>query len=223
MSSSFRGKDASPSGSRSLFPNQAPPDSFLIAHIDGGARGNPGPAGYGVVLTDQSARKIAALSDFLGNQTNNYAEYSGLLAALDYALQNGHKALKVVADSELLVKQIRGEYKVKSPSLLELYQRARNMIRQLEWFSIQHVLRGGNQEADRLANIAMDRGTGRNRKVAPATVEDARLSIDSSRMSSSPSPGLREKEFIGVVRNGVIVLEHAELPEGTRVQVRVSE
>src|ERR1700751_141444 len=133
MSSSFRGKGASPDGSGSLFPNQTPPDSFLIAHIDGGAPGNPGPAGYGVVLTDQAGLKGADLSDYLGHQTNNYAEYSGLLAALDYALQNGYKALKVVADSELLVKQIRGEYKVKSPSLAELHRRAKEMSARLEW------------------------------------------------------------------------------------------
>src|SRR5262249_57889802 len=123
-----------------LFPAQNAPDSHLIAHVDGGARGNPGPAGYGVVITDQSGHKVAALSEYLGHQTNNYAEYSGLLAALNYVLKNGQKALKVIADSELLVKQIRGEYKVKSPSLSELYQRARKMIGQLEWFSIQHVL-----------------------------------------------------------------------------------
>ncbi len=206
-----------------MFPHQKQPDSFLIAHIDGGARGNPGPAGYGVVLTDQAERKVAALSEYLGHQTNNYAEYNGLLAALDYALQNGHRALKVIADSELLVKQIRGEYKVKSPSLLELYQRARKMIGQLEWFSIQHVLRGGNQEADRLANLAMDQGIGRNRRVAAGTGQDTSASLDSRRLPSSPSPGLRGKEFSGVVRDGVIVLEDADLPEGTRVQVRVRE
>src|ERR1700757_2098391 len=222
MSSSFRGKGASPDGSGSLFPNQTPPDSFLIAHIDGGARGNPGPAGYGVVLTDQAGRKVAALSDYLGHQTNNYAEYSGLLAALDSAPKHGHKALKVVADSELLVKQIRGEYKVKSPSLLELYQRARKMIGQLEWFSIQHVLRGGNQEADRLANLAMDKGMGRNRNVVATTGEGARRSINASDTLSDRSPS-RGQEFSGVVRDGVIVLDGAKLPEGTRVQIRVRE
>src|SRR6201981_1221196 len=202
MSFSFRSKGAVPRESGSLFPNQTQPDSSLIAHIDGGARGNPGPAGYGVVITDQAGRKVAALSEYLGHQTNNYAEYSGLLAALDYALKHGHKALKVVADSELLVKQIRGEYKVKSPSLLELYQRARKMIGQLEWFSIQHVLRGGNQEADRLANLAMDKGMGR--------------------ASSAPKPGTtgRGREYEGVVRGGVIVVDGTELPEGTRVQIR---
>ena len=223
MSFSFRSKGAVPRESGSLFPNQTQPDSFLIAHIDGGARGNPGPAGYGVVITDQAGRKVAALSDYLGHQTNNYAEYSGLLAALDYALKHGHKALKVVADSELLVKQIRGEYKVKSPSLLELYQRARKMIGQLEWFSIQHVLRGGNQEADRLANLAMDKGMGRNRNLAATTTgEDARRSMNASDTLSDRSPS-RGQEFSGVVRDGVIVLDGAKLPEGTRVQIRVRE
>src|SRR5246127_756971 len=223
MSFSFRSKGAVPRESGSLFPNQTQPDSFLIAHIDGGARGNPGPAGYGVVITDQAGRKVAGLNEYLGHQTNNYAEYSGLLAALDYALKHGHKALKVVADSELLVKQIRGEYKVKSPSLLELYQRARKMISQLEWFSIQHVLRGGNQEADRLANLAMDKGMGRNRNVVAATTgEDARRSMNASDTLSDRSPS-RGQEFSGVVRDGVIVLDGAKLPEGTRVQIRVRE
>ena len=223
MSFSFRSKGAVPDESRSLFPNRTQPDSFLIAHIDGGARGNPGPAGYGVVITDQAGRKVAALSEYLGHQTNNYAEYSGLLAALDYALKHGHKALKVVADSELLVKQIRGEYKVKSPSLLELYQRARKMIGQLEWFSIQHVLRGGNQEADRLANLAMDKGMGRNRNaVATVTGEGARRSMNASDTLSDRS-SIRGQEFSGVVRDGVIVLDGAKLPEGTRVQIRVRE
>jgi len=220
MSLLFRGKRESPGESSSLFPDQKQPHSFLVAHIDGGARGNPGPAGYGVVITDQTGRKVAALREYLGHQTNNYAEYSGLLAALSYALKNGHKSLKVVADSELLVKQIRGEYKVKSPSLSELYQRARKMIGQLEWFSIQHVLRGKNQEADRLANLAMDQGMGRNR-VAVGNGQESQGSFDSRRPPSSQT--LRAQEFSGVVRNGVIVLEDAELPEGTRVQIRVRE
>jgi len=202
MSSSFRGKQSSHSSS-SLFPSSSPPDSYLIAHVDGGARGNPGPAGYGALITDQAGHKVAGLSEYLGHQTNNYAEYHGLLAALDYALKHGHKALKVVADSELLVKQIRGEYKVKSPTLLELHQRARKMIAQLDWFSIQHVLRGGNQEADRLANLAMDKGMGR------------------SSASSSPTPPIPLQEFTGTVRNGVIVVDGNSLPEGTRVQIRV--
>jgi ribonuclease HI len=137
------------------------PQNYLVAYIDGGARGNPGPSGYGVVIQDQSGRKVATLSEYLGRQTNNFAEYQGLIAALEYATQQGQKALKVISDSELLVRQINGIYKVKNPTLQDLHARARQLIRQLDWFSIGHVLRGKNQEADRLANAAMDKGTGR--------------------------------------------------------------
>ena len=177
------------------------PDSYLVAYIDGGARGNPGPAGFGVVIKDQSGNKVAALSKYLGRQTNNYAEYNGLLAALEYALQNGRKALKVISDSELLVKQVRRQYKVKSPVLQELHGRAQELIRQLEWFSVQHVLRAQNREADELANRAMDEGMGRP--------------------GGSSVVSARAEEFNGVVRNGVIELSDGELPEGTRVRVRV--
>ena len=205
MSPSFRSRRTSSRSSEGLFPAQGAPDSYLIAHVDGGARGNPGPAGYGVVITDQTGRKVASLSEYRSHQTNNFAEYNGLLAALDYAIEHGPRALKVVGDSELLVKQIRGDYKVKSPTLLELYQRARKMIGQLEWFSIQHVLRGGNQEADRLANLAMDKGMGRTSAAPPST------------------DMVRGQEFKGVVRGGVIVVDGAKLPEGTRVQIRIRD
>jgi len=205
MPSHFRGKSDTRAGSSGLFPSHAQPDAYLVAHVDGGSRGNPGPSGYGVVITDPAGHKVAGLSEYLGHQTNNYAEYQGLLAALHYALEHGHKALKVVGDSELLVKQIRGEYKVKSPALLELHQRARKMIAQLDWFSIQHVLREKNLEADRLANAAMDKGMGRSASV------------------STPTAGLLRKEFRGVVRGGVIVLEDGQLPEGAKVQVRVRD
>src|SRR6202789_4404167 len=138
-----------------------PPEHYLVAHSDGGARGNPGPAGYGVVIQDQSGRKVAQLSEYLGHQTNNFAEYQGLIAALEYAVANGHKALKVISDSELLVRQIKGIYKVKNAALQDLHGRAKELIAQLDWFSIGHVLRGHNEEADRLANAAMDKGMGR--------------------------------------------------------------
>ncbi|HMK31645.1 MAG TPA: ribonuclease HI family protein [Terriglobales bacterium] len=130
-----------------------------MANTDGGARGNPGPAGYGVVIEDQAGNRVAELSRYLGHQTNNYAEYAALLAALEYATGHGERALRVRSDSELMVKQIRGEYKVRNPVLQELHARARNLIRQLSWFEIEHVLRGKNAEADRLANLAMDEGS----------------------------------------------------------------
>ena len=135
------------------------PQGYLVAHIDGGSRGNPGPAGYGVVIEDEAGRPVAELSEYLGKQTNNYAEYSGLLAALSYALKQGCKAMKVVSDSELMVRQVNGRYKVSNPTLKDLYQQAMKMIGQLEYFEIRHVLREKNRQADRLANIAMDRGT----------------------------------------------------------------
>src|SRR2546429_9303250 len=93
------------------------PTHYLIAHSDGGTRGNPGPAGYGVVIHDEAGRKVTALSRYLGHQTNNFAEYQGLIAALEYTIQHGHKALKLISDSELLVRQVQGHYKGKNPAL----------------------------------------------------------------------------------------------------------
>ena len=134
----------------------------LVAHIDGGSRGNPGPASYGVWLQDEQGNTAAELSQYLGRQTNNYAEYSGLLAALDYALQHGFRSLTVFSDSELLVRQIKGVYRVRNAGLRPLYDRAQDLIRQLKSFRIQHVRREQNREADRLANQAMDAGTRRS-------------------------------------------------------------
>src|SRR4051812_39258428 len=112
---------------------------LIVAHVDGGARGNPGPAGYGVYITDGQGKMLAELSEYLGHKTNNYAEYNGLLAALEFAVKHGHVRLQVVSDSELMVKQMNGVYKVRSPELKELYDRARTMVRKLERFDIRHV------------------------------------------------------------------------------------
>jgi ribonuclease HI len=188
-------------------PRERAPDAYIIAHIDGGARGNPGPAGYGVVITDQQGHELATLSEYLGHQTNNYAEYSGLLAALKYATKHPARSLKVISDSELLVKQLRGEYKVRNPALQRLYTQAGQLIRELNWFSIQHVLREKNREADRLANVAMDKGMGRTEPVRT--------------LERSAQDAIRNTEYEGVMRGGVIELQNANLPEGTKVQVRI--
>ncbi len=135
-------------------PHSASP--AIKANIDGGARGNPGPSAYGVVVRDAKGEVIAELSDYLGIQTNNYAEYSGLLAALEFAVQEKHPSLKVLSDSELLVRQMQGRYKVKSPGLIDLYDRARALVRKLEHFSIDHVLRQYNKDADALVNQVLD-------------------------------------------------------------------
>jgi probable phosphoglycerate mutase len=151
---------------RNLFDDLADEHSgssgeWFTAHCDGGSRGNPGPSGYGAVVEDGQGMVVARLSAFLGMQTNNYAEYSGLLAVLEWALAHGVKQLRVVSDSELMVKQMKGLYKVKSPGLIPLWQEAKRRAARLERFEIRHTLRGGNKEADRLANEAMDKGMGK--------------------------------------------------------------
>ena len=127
--------------SASLFPQRLSPlalhEEWITAHCDGGARGNPGPAGFGAVFTDASGHKLAELSEFLGHRTNNFAEYSGLLGCLAWALaHHGHKHLRVVSDSELMVNQITGKYKVNSPDLRPLWEEARRRIAQLDGFEI---------------------------------------------------------------------------------------
>jgi probable phosphoglycerate mutase len=147
------------SSSPSLFPAALPTAGpWISAHCDGGARGNPGPAGFGALIQDAHGVVLAELSEFLGIQTNNFAEYSGLLASLDFALGHGYRRLRVVSDSELMVKQIQGKYQVKSPILRPLFDQAKKKIAQLDGFEIVHALRHKNKEADRLANLAMDRG-----------------------------------------------------------------
>jgi len=131
---------------------------WFTAHCDGGSRGNPGPAGYGAVIEDSQDQVVAELSEFLGHQTNNYAEYKGLLAVLAWALANGVRRLRVVSDSELMVRQMKGIYKVKNAGLIPLWQEAKRLARQLDAFEIGHTLRGGNKKADKLANEAMDKG-----------------------------------------------------------------
>lgn len=129
----------------------------LVAYVDGGSRGNPGTAGYGAHVLDGEGKVLANLSGCLGVRSNNYAEYAGLIAALDYALANRFEKVTVFADSELMVRQIRGVYKVKSPNLRRSYQQASSLIGRLKAFTIRHIPRSQNLEADRLANLAMDK------------------------------------------------------------------
>ena len=130
----------------------------IVAYIDGGARGNPGPAGYGVRIEDEHGSLITEFSGFLGASTNNVADYNGLLAALKYAEQHGHRRVHIKSDSELLVKQMRGEYRVKHPGLRPLYEQARSISDNLDRIVFEHVRREHNKDADRLANLAMDEG-----------------------------------------------------------------
>ena len=129
---------------------------MYVANIDGASRGNPGPASYAVVLRDPEGKIALELAKNIGRETNNVAEYFALLAALDYAASHNIAALRVRSDSELLVRQMQGRYKVKSADLKPLHERATKISRQLRYFAIEHVRRELNRDADALANVALD-------------------------------------------------------------------
>jgi ribonuclease HI len=129
---------------------------MIVAYIDGGARGNPGPAGYGVRVESADGAVLDELHGALGSATNNVAEYNGLLAALQWAVDHDARRVHIRADSELLVKQMRGEYRVKNAGLQPLYVRARLLVAQLDDVRFEHVRRELNTEADRLSNLGMD-------------------------------------------------------------------
>ena len=137
---------------------------MIVTYIDGGARGNPGPAGYGVSIQSADGSVVAELYGALGIATNNVAEYNGLLAALQWAIDHDARRVHVRADSELLVKQMRGEHKVKNAGLQPLYVRARLLAAQLEDVRFEHVRREFNKEADRLSNLGMDQAEEQARK-----------------------------------------------------------
>jgi len=200
---------------------------WIHAHCDGGSRGNPGPSGYGAVFEDPQGRVAARLSGFLGIQTNNYAEYSGLIAVLEWAIENGARRMRVVSDSELMVKQMKGQYKVASPVLRPLYEQARRLAGRLDKFEMRHTLRGGNKEADQLANEAMDKGMGKNREQgtgirdqtnAPAARPYGKLETTPLPIPASAAKPQRQV-FEGLVKNGVVHLIEGELPDGILVKV----
>jgi ribonuclease HI len=231
----------------SLFPETRVTPSksgWITAHCDGGARGNPGPAGYGAEITGPDGQVIAELSEYLGHRTNNYAEYSGLLASLQYALDHHHPRLRVISDSELMVKQIQGKYKVNSPDLKPLWQEAKNRIARLEAFEITHALRHKNKAADALANQAMDRGMNRTAAPNPPAPPSARKPVPplekksppvkelssfaagggpASRPSPQPNPEPPPKPgtmLRGFTRDGVVhLLGTTTLPDGIFVKV----
>ena len=128
----------------------------IIIHTDGGSRGNPGPAAAGFVLTDSVGNKLDAKGFYLGPATNNVAEYTGIVKALQAALQLGAKRLTVFSDSELLVKQLNGEYKVKSDQIRPLFKKTVELLNEFEGWKLQHITRDKNKEADKLANRALN-------------------------------------------------------------------
>ncbi len=195
----------------------APTNDWYTAHCDGGSRGNPGPAGYGAVVVDPAGQVVARLSRYLGRQTNNFAEYQGLLSVLQWAVQNNAKRLRVVSDSELMVKQMKGIYKVKHPGLLPLWQQAKQLAGQLQGFEMRHTLRGGNKEADQLANDAMDQGSGKRKVDVGNAGESSRApQSGAGKPAQSKQPG---QILSGFVKDGVVHPLDGELPEGIFVKI----
>ena len=200
-----------------MFGEPAPEAKPLAwrANIDGGSRGNPGPASYGVVIRDPRGEIAARLKKYIGRTTNNVAEYYGLIAALDYVQSNSIKALRVESDSELLVKQMQGQYKVKSADLKPLYERAKKMSQAIPAFRIDHVYREQNREADLLANEAMDEASGRPPAVASRNpkVENGNSKIENR--NSIPAIKVRAR-----FRSGILYpLEDVDLPDGAEVEI----
>jgi ribonuclease HI len=128
----------------------------ITAYFDGGARSNPGPAGYGVYIVDDRATVLAELHGSLGNATNNVAEYRGLIAALQWAVDNDVAHLTIKGDSLLIIQQMRGNYKVKNEGLKPLHLQARMLVMQIGDVKFEHVPREKNKDADRLSNVGMD-------------------------------------------------------------------
>ena len=130
--------------------------AVLHLHIDGASRGNPGDAGFGVHVTQPDGTEVAGLYGYLGRATNNVAEYEALLHALRYAIGRGARQVRVFSDSELVVRQMSGQYRVKHPDMLNLHRQARELLGRFERVDIAHVRREKNKDADRLANRALD-------------------------------------------------------------------
>jgi ribonuclease HI len=219
----------SPPGSARLFSDShpsAPPAGVHIANIDGASRGNPGPASYAVVLRDPGGKIVLELAKNIGRETNNVAEYYALLASLDYATSHGIRALRIRSDSELLVRQMQGRYKVKSADLKPLHERASKLARQLEYFTIEHVAREMNREADGIANVALDQAgvpKFESRKSSAKTQANAAPhgtpnASQHSPLSPRPAPLAVRARFVG---GALVPVEPLELPEGAEVTIEL--
>jgi len=210
--------------SRGLFSEPAAGASeraLVTANVDGGARGNPGPAAYGIVLQEAGGATLIATGKYVGRATNNVAEYYGLIAALDAARERGVTRLRVESDSELLVRQMQGRYRVRSPDLRPLHERAVKLSRGFEFFDIAHIPREKNREADRLVNAALDgKDETRNSKFEIRAERDAAAGMGAAPVAGSPTASAQT--IRARYRGGVLVpVEALEIPEGAEVIVTV--
>jgi ribonuclease HI len=228
-------KSHAPKGAR-LFSEPHAPADVHTAHVDGAARGNPGPASYAVIIHDAAGREVYRLGKTIGRNTNNVAEYHGLIAALDYAASHGLRRLRIRSDSELLVRQMQGLYKVKSADLKPLHERAQKLARSLEYFAIEHVRRELNAEADALANEALDgarnarvgaqlpaprstdvgAGAGFSRPSGAQTASHAAAQNETGGLEPAPT----SRRIRAVYRDGALhPAEPLDLPDGASVEL----
>ena len=178
-------------------------DEVITVQFDGGSRGNPGPAGIGVVLSAADGTPLVTLGRFIGRATNNVAEYRALITAMEEARKLGAKKIVIRGDSELIIKQMNGQYRVKHPDMKVLYDEAQDLIAQFDQATITHNLRHKNELADKLANLAMDR----KRDVTDANVDESPI--------DAPSPvATKAGDRFACVRCGCVV--RVETPSGVR-------
>jgi len=201
------------------------PRDCLVATIDGAARGNPGPAAYGIVFEDAAGHVKAQLAGRLGKATNNVAEYRALLAALAYARQQGWRALKVRTDSELLARQVQGDYKVKSADLKPLHEEAQQLIAGFDYFGVEAVPRKLIRAADKLANAALDKRSAILRLRSGQVSRQPSAKMRSPAASPEPSrraPTAGKRTIRAVYRDGVLKpVESLDLPDGVEVELTV--
>ena len=193
---------AKPPSGKLLFGAPERPTDIFVANVDGASRGNPGPASYAVILRGPDGASRFEVGKYIGRATNNVAEYYGLITALDYAAAQGIDRLLVRSDSELLVRQMQGRYKVNSPDLKPLHERARKLAHGFAYFAIEHVRREQNREADELANIALDRTSSRGSgNIEPAAKFSA--TSDAARGVKSDSETETKRSTKGDAQSGL--------------------
>nr|HEV7954560.1 reverse transcriptase-like protein [Candidatus Acidoferrales bacterium] len=211
-----------------LFAEPEKPTDVFTAEVDGASRGNPGPASYAVIIHRPDGSVVYQLGKYLGRATNNVAEYFALITALDYCATSNISRLRVRSDSELLVRQMQGRYKVKSESLKPLHERAIRQSKGLAYFAIEHIPRELNSEADALANVALDR-TGEVSSSARVITSTSSAPASSRPNSSNATPSSTASHSANTgrtirahVKNGALYPnEPLDLPEGSEVEIEI--
>jgi len=213
-----------------LFAEPEKPLDVFTAEVDGASRGNPGPASYAVIIHRPDGSVVYQLGKYLGRATNNVAEYFALITALDYCVASNISRLRVRSDSELLVRQMQGRYKVKSESLKPLHERAIRQSKGLAYFAIEHIPRELNSEADALANVALDR-TGEvsssARVITSAPTSESAVNSRPNSSNATPSSTASHssqatRTIRAHVKNGALYPnEPLNLPEGSEVEIEI--